>query len=112
MKMLNNVTLIGRVVGEVKTSQDSKRAEFSVAVTKDSETTYFFDIKVFDNLVNVSKEHLKKGDRVALNGYLCQYKYTTASGQNRSTIYIVANGIHLLENKPAEAKPVENKTEK
>lgn len=117
---MNNVNLIGRLSREVenrRTSTHREVAKFTIAVDgygKDEngkKTTYFFECESWDDLGKRLWENLRKGDRIALSGYLVQYKFERRDGTAGSAVKIVATSVDFLSPKHEENKVEENPLE-
>jgi single-strand DNA-binding protein len=94
--------------------------EFSLAVhqisklhgeTKDE--VCYVDIVAFGRVGEGSKEHLRKGSRVLVEGRLTQRRWETPEGRRRSKYEIVANAVQFMDwERPPHAKDEEAASEK
>ena len=108
--MINNVTLIGRLVSdpEVKELEKSKVANITLAVSrrfKNEEGNYetdFIDCVVWNELANNLKEYCKKGDLVGIIGRVQTTVYTTKEEQKRKATEIVVEKLSFLQAKKTE----------
>lgn len=111
---MNQVMIIGRLTNEVELRRvavnEKKVAKFTIAVDsfqKDADgkrIAYFFDCECWDELGNQLWENLRKGDRVAITGYLCQYRFERKDGTNGSAVKIVAQQVDYLSPKHEDKK--------
>ena len=117
---INRVVLTGRLTKDVElraTPSGNNVASFTIAVDgygKDENgkrTTYFFECESWDDLGKRLWENLRKGDRIALNGYLVQYKFERRDGTAGSAVKIVATSVDFLSPKHEENKVEENPLE-
>lgn len=113
---MNSVNLIGRLTHEVenrRTTSGRVVAKFTIAVDgygKDEDgnkKSYFFECECWDDLAKRLWENLRKGDKVAVNGYLVQYKFERRDGTAGSAVKIVATSCDFLSPKHEEPKQEE-----
>lgn len=109
---LNKVNLIGNVGKdpEIRSMQDGREvASFSIATSESwkdkssgerKERTEWHRVAVFSQpLVNIIKQHVKKGSRLFVEGSLHTRKWTDQSGAEKYTTEIVLqpyNGIMMM----------------
>ena len=113
--MINNVTLIGRLVAdpEVKDLEKSKVANITLAVSrryKNEQGEYdtdFVDCVVWNELASNLKEYCKKGDLVGVIGRVQTTIYTTKEDQKRKTTEIIVEKLSFLQPKKTEEKTEE-----
>ena len=109
---MNNVNLIGRICQDIelvavgKGKDASEYTRFSLAVPdgkdKDGEpVTQFVPCIAWNNLARVLHDYTIKGDRIAVEGRLNIQNYEK-DGEQRKSIQIVINKVHLLESKKEE----------
>jgi single-strand DNA-binding protein len=115
MHKTNHCFLVGNLGADpVQRGQSEKAGPivgFSIAEnvnTFDAETrtyktvhTNWFNITAFGSMAERAKRHLKKGDRVAVQGRLQTTRYTDKSGESRSGFEIVADDISLWKPLPS-----------
>ena len=97
---MNSVILIGRLTADPQTHAGTRHesATFRLAVPRPgSDTADFVDIVCFDKLAGVCGEHLSKGRQVAVVGKLRLNEWTTAEGERRSRIQVVADAVDFLD---------------
>jgi single-strand DNA-binding protein len=105
--MRNTCFVIGNIgsdpVERARSEKTGPIVGFSVAEnvqTYDKETRQFktlhtnwFNVTVFGNLAERTKTHVRKGDRVAIQGRMKISKFTDKSGQDRTAFEIIAEEI-------------------
>ena len=115
---MNNVNLIGRLTHEVenrRTSTHREVAKLTIAVDgygKDEDgnkKSYFFECEAWDDLGHRLWDNLRKGDKIAITGYLVQYKFERRDGSAGSAVKIVATSCDFLSPKHEEPKQEEPK---
>lgn len=110
MSDLNSLCLMGRVTRDAEmkvTAGGTKICEFSIAsnhsVKTDSgeyeERGDFFPLAIFGTFAEKMLPHLKKGQRVIIEGGVRQNRWTTAEGKNRSATVIRVQKLHLIFDK-------------
>jgi single-strand DNA-binding protein len=96
---VNSVALIGRLTAD-PTSHAGERSEsatFRLAVPRPgSDTADFVDVVTFDKLAATCATWLAKGREVCVVGRLRQNTWTTADGERRSRIQVVADAVDFL----------------
>ena len=98
MRDENDIKIQGRLTKdpEIKRFDSGKTlAKLSIAYNHTGEKVSYFDVTFWDYDME-----WKKGDKVSIEGYLQQERWTDKDGRNQSKIVIVANG------KPMEHKEV------
>ena len=107
---MNKVVLSGRLSKEVELRHfqgGGAVANFSLALNrrvKQNDGSYkdeasFVEIKLFGRTAEVANQFLVKGSRLLVEGRLQQETWQDASGQNRSKIVVVGEGIEFLDTK-------------
>ena len=110
MSDLNNLAVQGRVVRDAtmkETANGTKICEFSIASNYSLRTESgefveladFFPLAIFGTYAEKMLPHLKKGQRVIIEGGVRQNRWTTAEGKNRSTTVIAVRKLHLIFDK-------------
>lgn len=61
------------------------------------EDVCFIDVVVFGRGGERSKEHLRKGSRVLVDGRLTQRRWETAEGQKKNKYEVVANTVQFID---------------
>ena len=105
--MLNQISLIGRLVADPTTAQSKAGGtilSFRVANTLTKEVSVFVDCKAFGKTTEACAKVLHKGSQVALTGKLSQYTYTTKDNQKRSGYEILCDFIDFLDPKEKDPK--------
>ena len=99
--------LLGRVGQDpFATGEDKKSfASISVAINKPGKSQDgepyapdWFDVVFFNNLANVVKEYVKKGDLIFIEARPENHEYKDREGQVHKTFRFVANELRLLNN--------------
>ena len=107
---MNKVVLSGRLSKEVELRHfqgGGAVANFSLALNrkvKQNDGSYkdevsFVEIKLFGRTAEVANQFLVKGSRLLVEGRLQQETWQDATGQNRSKIVVVGEGIEFLDTK-------------
>ena len=98
---MNSATLTGRLTADPEmryTAAGKAVASFSLALNyRASDEADFFDCVAWDKLAETVCEHLAKGRRVLVQGYLRQSRWTTPEGDNRSRVQFVAQNLEFLD---------------
>jgi single-strand DNA-binding protein len=63
--------------------------------------TNWFQVTTFGSMAERVKRHLKKGDRVALQGRMKLSKYTSKAGDERTSFEILADDVAFWKSVPA-----------
>lgn len=99
--MLNNLCLMGRLVDNPKTTKTESGViyNFTLATDTNAEETSFIDCKAYDLK---ALDFVKKGDKIAVSGYIRQEKWTAKDGSGKSKIVAVVRGLEFASNKESE----------
>lgn len=99
--MLNNVTIMGRLVKEVEVKNFGSKevAQGTIACQKDKDNCNFIPFKAWDKVAEVIQKYINKGDRFIINGSLEVYNYTDKSGNKTSFTYVNVKTVELVESK-------------
>ena len=104
---LNKVQIIGHLGRDPEmtyTPSGAAVTNFSVAVNRtrrdpgggNVEETEWFRVVAWEKLAETCDEHLRKGDRVYIEGRLQSRKYTDRDGVERTAVEIVAGDMVML----------------
>jgi single-strand DNA-binding protein len=104
MRGIAHVSLVGNVANdpELKTTRDGTAyCKFSLCVnypSRDENGNYaeepnYFDIIAWGDTGHFACNHLPRGGRVSIDGYLKQHRWTDMQGDKRTRIEIVAKTI-------------------
>src|SRR5262245_50112805 len=113
-KMINNVTLVGRMAmdPELKYTNSGKAVcSFRIAVDrqfKDGEgnrETDFIDIVAWQHSAEFAANYLAKGDMVGITGRIQVRNWQTTEGEKRKTVEVVANDVRGLGGKKSAPEP-------
>ena len=111
---INKVILLGNLGHDVsyREFENGQVAQFSVATTekgyktKDGKDvavkTEWHNVVLVGGLAKVAKEHLKKGDKVYIEGKIRTRKYKTQQGEEKQIVEVVGNVMELLTPKPKQ----------
>jgi single-strand DNA-binding protein len=102
--MKNLSILIGRAGKdpEVRTTQNSKVASFSLATTekyKDKEETQWHQIIIWGKLADVVEKYVKKGMLLAVEGKVIYRTYDDKDGNKKYITEIVCHSMTMLSGK-------------
>lgn len=108
---MNKCIIIGRLVRDVelKTLGQSGTAVVNNAIAVSRyrqaqngeriEETLFLDVAFFNRYAEVVSQYLRKGSKLAVEGFLKQENWVDNNGQNRSRIVLIAESMEMLDNK-------------
>lgn len=108
---LNHVALVGRLTRapEMRRMPDGDAvATIRLAFTTrrrdgDGEWTdhsNYIDVSLFGRRAELAEEHLDKGRRIGVGGRLSWREWTTAAGEQRQGVEVVASESHFLDARP------------
>ncbi|MGC8963754.1 MAG: single-stranded DNA-binding protein [Brevinematia bacterium] len=120
-RSFNKVIIVGNLVKdpeqETLTKTGKKVLRIRIAVNdsyKNSETTYFFDVVLWEGLVDIIKNYTRKGSKILVEGSLIQRSWTTkdekGSEVKKTAVEIRAENILLLSPKGESAIKAEGVT--
>ncbi len=113
--MINSVHLIGRTGKdpEIRTTQNSKVATFSLATTEkynDKEEIQWHNIVIWGKLADVVEKYVKKGMLLYVEGKLKYRTYDDKDGNKKYITEIVCHSMTMLSGKePIQQKQPENR---
>lgn len=108
---MNKCIIIGRLVRDVelKTLAQSGTAVVNNAIAVSRyrqaqngeriEETLFLDVAFFNRYAEVVNQYLKKGSKLAVEGFLKQESWVDNNGQNRSRIVLIVESMEMLDSK-------------
>lgn len=123
MSDLNTVNIMGRVVRDAEMRQTvggTKVAVFSIATNitcKDgnggfAQKGHFFPLAIYGSYAEKMLPNLRKGQRLIVEGYLKQNRWTAGDGKSRSATEIGVRQIHLIfDAKKTDSEKSESATE-
>jgi single-strand DNA-binding protein len=109
--MLNQIVLVGRLVGdvEVKELESGKRVANAVlAVPRNFKNengeydTDFIDVVIWNSIADNTAEYCKKGDIVGIKGRLETNNYETENGEIRKLTQVIAEKVTFLSSSKRE----------
>ena len=110
--MLNNVVLVGRVLGEIKLEElenGGKVARLTLAIPrsyKNEEGIYetdFVDCVIWNTVAETTKEYCCKGDIVGIKGRIQTRNIENENGEKRKITEIIAEKVTFLASKKVES---------
>lgn len=73
-------------------------AKFTVALReRNAQQPTFIDVESFGPLADIVMQHLQKGSKIALTGYLKQDRWTSKNGDPRTKIKVIAREVTFLD---------------
>lgn len=98
---MNNVNLLGRISTDLnlKESNNKKILNFSVAINDIKDKAVFVNITAFDKLAENIAKYQKKGNQIAINGFLQDNNYTDKDGNKRYSLGVIASRVDFISNK-------------
>jgi single-strand DNA-binding protein len=96
---MNSIQIIGRLTADPQTHDGTKPVtRFRLAVDRPGSTEAdFVPVVCFEQLAGAVGKHLTKGRRVAVAGRLASSRWTTAAGETRSALEVVAVSVTFLD---------------
>lgn len=106
---MNNVMIVGRLVGNIETIEknDIKHYKFVLAVSRSFKNEYgeyetdFIDIRTFGNIGETTKEYCRKGDLIGIKGRI-QTETIENDDIKRKITYVVAEKVTFLSTNKKE----------
>ncbi len=111
MKSVNKIIMIGNLVADPETTQinaDTEVSKFTLAINEgykkpsgeQVELTTYIDCEAWAGLAKVTKNYLKKGSKVYIEGNLRSDKWTDAdTGKNRTKHKIRIQDLVMLDSR-------------
>lgn len=99
---MNSICLTGRMCADPElrvTEAGNHVTSFRIAVRRPrtkEDLTDFFNIVVWRHSAEYVCKYGKKGDQIAVSGYLCNREYTNDHGEKRYITEIVADDVSLI----------------
>lgn len=102
----NKVILIGNMVRDAEMrGRDSKVASFTIAVSRSwkdksgakQEATDYIKCVAFGSTGEIVGNYTSKGSRICVDGELREEKYTSQSGEKKTSWVVHVNNVVLLE---------------
>lgn len=109
--MYNKIILIGRLTRDPEMTLSQQQVavvRFSLAVnrrfqSKDGvDETDFINCVAFRTTAEMLAKYMKKGSLIQVEGRLQQRKYTTESGENRTSYDVICDNVLFLESKKSQ----------
>lgn len=108
----NHIGIIGRLTRslEVKYTNNGKAViNTTIACGEINDGVSFFDVDIWGKSAENCGKYLDKGDQVFVSGRLKQNIWTTAEGEKKSKVKIVAHYVQFLKKK--NKQPINNADE-
>jgi len=104
---MNHVILIGRFAADPvisATATGKQLCKFTLAVERPhtKETVDFIDMVAWEKLGLFVSNRFKKGERVAVSGYLTIHKYTDKEDNKRKLAEVVVENVYFADAAPAK----------
>lgn len=102
---MNSISLTGRLVAdtELKTTPNGKMVtNFTIAVPKDKDTTYFIDCVAWSKTAETINRNIHKGELFGVEGELQTRTYTDNNGKNHKRTEVQVKQITFLQPKKKE----------
>lgn len=109
MTDINIVSVVGRLTRDMElkyTTSGMAVANFSIAVNRSRkqgdqcvDEASFFECSLFGKQAEALKPYLKKGQQVAISGFLKQERWQGQDGNNHSVVRICCELVQLCGNK-------------
>lgn len=96
---MNNIVVSGRLVKDpemTKLQSGTEKANFRLAVGGIGEKTDFFPVVAWGKTAAAVYQHLKKGDRVIVQGRLTTREFDGSDGTKKTVTEINANDVVFL----------------
>ena len=103
--MLNVVVIMGKLLKDVKpiqTGDGTTMATFTIINTREvrdrqtgERSSDFFDVVAWKDLATFIADNFKKGDRITIVGRLQRRMFTTADGERKKQVEIVAEKAYF-----------------
>ena len=110
--MLNNVVLVGRIVGEIKLEElenGGKIARLTLAVPRSFKNmdgeyeTDFIDCVLWHTVAETTKECCCKGDLIGIKGRIQTRNIENENGEKKKITEIIAEKVTFLASKKMES---------
>jgi single-strand DNA-binding protein len=96
-----NIVILSGNLGDAPESRYSSEgmhiATFSMAFTSSKSKTNWIKVTSFDKIADITVNHLHKGAKVAVTGYIDQDKWTTDNNETRTAIKLIARSIDFIK---------------
>lgn len=101
---MNSVNLVGNLVKDW-TSETTRNGKFvvknSIAIRNSKENTVFIPLQAWQGTAGLLLDNTKKGDKIAISGYIDISQYEKDGKRNYYT-YVVVNSITFCSSKKSE----------
>ncbi|QBZ69498.1 single-stranded DNA-binding protein [Enterococcus phage vB_EfaP_Efmus1] len=106
---MNSVTLLGRITKDFDGTYSQKGnliARTSLAINRPTEGVDFINITAFNKTAENLGKHVKKGERVLIQGHIQTGSYQNKEGKTIYTTEVIVDRFEFIEaSKKQEQKP-------
>lgn len=98
---MNNVNLLGRISTDlnIRESNNKKILNFSIAINDNKDKASFIPVVAFDSVAENISKYQKKGNQIAVSGFLQDNTYTDKEGNKRYSLNVIASRVDFISNK-------------
>lgn len=98
---MNNVNLLGRISTDlnIRESNNKKILNFSIAINDNKDKASFIPVVAFDSVAENISKYQKKGNQIAISGFLQDNTYTDKEGNKRYSLNVIASRVDFISNK-------------
>lgn len=104
---MNSVTLLGRITKDfegTKAQNETLIARTSLAINRPKKGVDFINITAFNKTAETMGKHIKKGERVLIQGHIQTGSYQNKEGKTIYTTEVIVDRFEFIE----QAKKQEN----
>ena len=97
---MNKIELMGRLTKDVeikKSKNGNDWAVFTLAVSRDKDTTDFIDCLGFGKMAETLTKYVEKGNRIIVCGSLQINNYENKEGQKLSKPQVIVNDFYFVD---------------
>lgn len=97
---MNSVTLLGRITKDFEGTYSQKGnliARTSLAINRPTEGVDFINIKAFNKTAETMGKHIKKGERVLIQGHIQTGSYQNKEGKTIYTTEVIIDRFEFIE---------------
>jgi single-strand DNA-binding protein len=107
---MNSVALIGRLgrSPEIKETNGGKLAAFSIAVTRNKDTTDWFDCKAFAKTAEMAEAYLTKGSQIGVSGRLQVETWEGKDGKKNSKVVVIVDRFTFCGPRPEQRENLDD----
>lgn len=99
---MNQITLMGRFVADPlisATNTGKQLCKFTLAVKRphNNKAVDYLDMLAWENIGIFVANHFKKGQRIAVSGYLIARLWADKDGKKRKTYEVIVNNVYFAD---------------